>query len=110
MKILLAIFFTSFLGHVFAAELFIRGSGTLTCADFTESKRTQDTLKMLMIGDYIQGFINGIEIQRAWNLQSEVNFASGDLILSKVEMICRQTPNEQIVVVAAKIAKELIKK
>lgn len=91
-------------------QLFNRGYGNKSCADFIEVRRKNDIFEINSYLQYIQGFINGAEIQRLWNKQTKIENVSGNTILLMAESYCMQEPQSDMIFIATKITSKLVQK
>ena len=91
-------------------QWYIRGDGDKTCAEFIQVIRKGDIFEQNVFLQYLQGFINGVEVQRMWSKQSDVQNATGATVLLMTESICLQKPQNNMYLTAAEIVSKLVKK
>lgn len=90
-----------------AQDFYVRGDGEKKCAEFIDMRSRNDVFAQNIILQYLEGFINGAEIQRMWNKQGGINNATGEIVLSMAEAICMKKPQNNMLLTAAEIVRNL---
>jgi hypothetical protein len=89
-------------------KFYVRGDGQKTCAEYIEARRKNDIFEINTYLQYLQGFINGAELQRMWDKKSGIENATGLTVLLMAESICMQQPQNTLILVAAEITSKLV--